>query len=119
MALAIGGTLTNAGTVIATGSNASAVTFGKYLNNYRLIVDPGAVFVGAVKGASGVLELATGSSAGSLSGIGTSITNFASLQFERFAMERIGQCRRADSDERNHRPRRRRHHRPHRLRRHQ
>ena len=80
--IGIGGTLTTAGTVIATGSNASAVTFGKYLNNYRLIVDPGAVFVGAVKGASGVLELATGSSAGSLSGIGTSITNFASLQFD-------------------------------------
>ena len=77
-----GGTLTNAGTVIATGSTASAVTFGKYANNYRLIVDPGAVFVGDVKGAGGVLELASGSSAGSLSGIGTSITNFTSLEFE-------------------------------------
>jgi Hint domain len=78
----VGGTLTTAGTVMATGSNASAVTFGKYLNNYRLIVDPGAVFVGAVNGGGGVLEFATGSGAGSLSGIGTSITNFATLQFD-------------------------------------
>ena len=78
----VGGTLTTAGTVVATGSNASAVTFGIFGNSYRLIVDPGAVFVGAVNGGGGMLELATGSGAGSLSGIGTSITNFASLQFD-------------------------------------
>ena len=114
-----GGTVTNAGTVI--GTSGDAVDFSAYGgHNYRLIVDPGAVFVGAVNGGGGVLELATGSSAGSLSGIGTSITNFASSAIRRrFAMERIRQCRRPDSHECDHRPHRRRHHRPHRLRRHQ
>ncbi len=76
-----GGTVTNAGTVI--GTNGDAVNFSAYGgNSYRLIVDPGAVFVGTVSGGGGVLELAPGSSAGTLDGFGTSITNFSTLQFD-------------------------------------
>jgi hypothetical protein len=48
----------------------------------RLIVDPGAVFTGTVTGGGGVLELASAASAGTLSGLGTTITNFGSLQFD-------------------------------------
>ena len=77
----LGGTVTNAGTVI--GTNGDAVNFSAYgAASYRLIVDPGAVFVGTVSGGAGVLELATGSSAGTLDGFGTSITNFSTLQFD-------------------------------------
>jgi hypothetical protein len=69
-------TFTNAGTVVGT-SDAFLSTGAD-----RLIVDPGAVFDGNVSGGSGALELASGSSAGTLSGFGTSITNFSSLQFD-------------------------------------
>jgi hypothetical protein len=77
----LGGTVTNAGTVI--GTSGDAVNFSAYgAGSYRLIADPGAVFGGGIKGGGGVLELAAGNGAGSLSGIGTSITNFTSLQFD-------------------------------------
>jgi hypothetical protein len=77
-----GGTVTNAGTVIGTSGDAVNFSAYKGASSYRLIADPGAVFVGGINGGAGVLELASGSSAGSLSGIGTSITNFTSLQFD-------------------------------------
>ena len=53
----------------------------------RVIVDQGAVFVGAVSGGStadgSTLELSSGSSAGTLAGFnGSSITNFGTLQFD-------------------------------------
>jgi hypothetical protein len=77
-----GSTFTNAGTVMATGTGGQAVHFNSVGAADRLVVDPGAVFVGSVYGGNGVVELASGSSTGALSGFGTSITNFSSLQFD-------------------------------------
>jgi Hint domain len=81
-----GGTVTNAG-VIAGGTGASgtadAVHFGSGAS--RLILDPGASFSGAVVGnavASDFLELASGSSAGTLSGIGTEYTGFFDISVD-------------------------------------
>ncbi len=80
-------TVINAGTIsddTSSGlSNDFAVKFGSGTN--RLIVDPGAVFIGSVyagSGGSSVLELASGSSTGTISGLGSSITNFGSLVFD-------------------------------------
>jgi hypothetical protein len=72
-------TLLNAGTII--GTLGVAVSFGS--GNDRLIVAPGAVFQGTVSGGGGIntLEL-TGSSAGYLSGLGSSVTNFGSIVFD-------------------------------------
>jgi predicted sugar kinase len=49
--------------------------------NDRLIVDPGAVFVGNVDGGAGsnTLELASAASTGTISGIGTSFVNFGTV----------------------------------------
>lgn len=71
-----GGTVTNAGTI--TGALAS-VDFNNSANN-RLIVDPGAVFNGQVIAGAGanVLELAQGSSAGSIA-FGANFTGFGSI----------------------------------------
>jgi antigen 43 len=71
-------TVVNAGTI--TGST-DAVKFAAGSTS-RLIADPGAVFTGNVNGGGGVLELASAASAGTLSGFGTSITNFSALQFD-------------------------------------
>ena len=70
------GTFDNAGTVMGN------VDFAATGGAYRLIAEPGALFEGNIYGGGGVLELASGSSAGTLSGIGSSITNFTSLQFD-------------------------------------
>ena len=72
-------TVVNAGTI--AGSGTYAVKFAAGFAN-RLIADPSAVFTGAVYGGGGVLELASAAGAGILSGFGTSITNFGSLQFD-------------------------------------
>ena len=78
------GTVINAGTIASSqGTTGVAVSF--IGGNARLIDNPGAVFVGTVNGGSGgtaVLELASGSSAGTISGLGSSITNFTSLVFD-------------------------------------
>jgi hypothetical protein len=75
----LSGTVTNAGTI--TGS--PAIVFGGTGAN-RLIVDPGAVFSGAVSGstsagAGNTLELASAASTGTLSGLGTNFTNFKTV----------------------------------------
>ena len=79
-------TVTNAGTIIGTNARYGAVDFYAASGTSRLIVDPGAVFSGKIisrSGSTNVVELASGSSAGTLSGFdGNSITNFASLQFD-------------------------------------
>jgi len=75
------GTIINGGTIDA-GSSLSVAVQLAYGGSSSLIVDPGAAFYGQVAGGNGVIELAAGG-AGTLSGFdGTSITNFASLQFE-------------------------------------
>jgi hypothetical protein len=105
------GTVTNAGTIGMTGtafpvapppvpaaylahpmpplSSASrpAIDFESSGTN-RLIVDPGAVFRGAAEanaGASNTLELASASSAGTLTGIGSQFVNFGSIAFDQGA----------------------------------
>jgi hypothetical protein len=71
-----GGTVTNAGTISGVGGTALYLGgFGKNL----LMLDPGAVFLGNVTGggnASNVLELASASSTGTLSGLGTNYIDF-------------------------------------------
>jgi len=76
-----GGTLTAAGGVIASATDAVFFYYG-YVN--RLIVDPGATFIGTVDGgntigatAASTLELASGASAGTLSGVATQFIDFA------------------------------------------
>ncbi len=69
-----GGTIVSAG-----GSVGTAVSFGA--TDDRLILNPGAVFVGKVDGGGGsnTLELAPGAGVGTVAGIGVSIVNFAAL----------------------------------------
>ena len=80
------GTVTNAGTIIGTDTRYGAILFHSSTGSSRLIVDPGAVFTGEIisrANSSNVIELASGSSAGTLSGFdGSGITNFAGLQFD-------------------------------------
>ena len=76
------GTVLNAGPITGTNAGFGAVSFGAYTYYNRLIVDPGARFNGNVSGGGGVLELAQGGAAGTLTGLGTSITNFTTLQFD-------------------------------------
>ncbi|MEA2727056.1 MAG: hypothetical protein QOF70_1531 [Acetobacteraceae bacterium] len=70
------------------GGSAGVLRFDAGYAN-RLVVDPDAVFVGAVDGgdtigasAVSTLELASGTSAGVLSGIGTQFINFGSIAFD-------------------------------------
>ncbi len=76
-----GGSVTNAGTIIGTGGPAVQFKTGGG-SDYRLIVDPDAVFIGAIIGGGGIIELASGSSIGTLYGFGSTITNFSTLQFD-------------------------------------
>ncbi len=77
------GTVTNAGIIGGTGKY--AVRFGAGFAN-RMIIVPGATFIGNVNGANksasaavSTLELAVGATAGTFSGLGTQFTNFGSM----------------------------------------
>ena len=82
--LSANGTLTNAGTIV--GNNGTAVAFaGTGLN--LLVLDPGYKFSGIVIGGTSnstanTLELASATSAGTLSGLGTEFINFGSIVFD-------------------------------------
>jgi Hint domain len=97
------GSGTNIGAYVANGGtliNAGSITGGAYAvqlkprhptdsGTARLVVDSGAIFNGAVSGGStigypfvGVLELASSSSDGTLSGLGTQFINFASIAID-------------------------------------
>lgn len=81
-----GSTLTNAGTII--GGSGVAVYFGGYGGQYAgnlLVLDPGAVFSGAVSASASAannIELASAGSSGTLSGLGSSFTNFGSISVD-------------------------------------
>jgi hypothetical protein len=74
-----GGTVLNAGTIVG---DSEALQFAGS-DTDRLIVDPGAVFTGTAQGGTGssTLELAAGTAGatGTLSGFGTSFTNFGTI----------------------------------------
>ena len=71
-----------AATVANAGSIGGGITFaGNYTD--RVVVDPGAVFAGEVNGGNNSeLELAAGTTSGSLTGIGTQFTNFGPIVFD-------------------------------------
>jgi hypothetical protein len=74
--LANNATVTNAGTI---EGGIDAIYFQR---SGRLIVDPGATFLGTVSGTQlggNAMELAAGTISGTLSGLGTSFTNFYSV----------------------------------------
>lgn len=70
-------TITNAGTISA-GSGGYAVHFLGGGASNLLIADPGAVFVGTIAGGTGNLELASGTSTGTIAGF----SNFGTLTFD-------------------------------------
>jgi hypothetical protein len=72
--------LFSAGTITNAGVLSGLVQFSASTSN-RLIVDPGATVNALITGGAGVVELASGGP-GTLSGFGTSITNFGTLQFD-------------------------------------
>jgi hypothetical protein len=75
--LTVTGTLANFGAV--SGGPATEVAFGS--GNDRLILGPTATFGGTVAGGgiNNTIELAAGSSAGALTGLGTAFTNFGTV----------------------------------------
>ncbi len=75
------GVVLNAGTINGDGS--AAVTFGGNYAN-RVVVDPGAVFVGGVDGggALSTLELASGTSVGMITNLVGQFTNFGTIAFD-------------------------------------
>ena len=84
------GTVINAGTIASTaGTSGTALRFGQ--GEERLIIDPGAAFIGNVIGGyqssgsmsfSTSLELRTGTSSGTLSGLGTQFSHFGTILFD-------------------------------------
>jgi hypothetical protein len=79
-------TLTNYGTIQGTGGQ--AVTF--LVAQDRLIEEGSGTLLGSVAGGGGTLELGAGAGAGTIDGIGTSITNFAALDFDTSARWTVG-----------------------------
>lgn len=80
--LSNGGTIVNSGTI---AGRYAAVHFQGGYNN-RLVDDPGAVFIGNVfadaTGFTDTLELASGSSSGTITGIGSSFTGFTTIAID-------------------------------------
>jgi len=90
------GTVANAGTIAATGTNAAAVLFAPSYANL-LVVDPGSDFIGQVDGGNtagsaivSTLKLASAASSGTLSGLGSQFVNFGSIEFDPGAKWTIG-----------------------------
>ena len=79
-----GGTIINAGTIDATAATGKAVLFTGAAND--LVVEAGAVFIGAVTGAGAgsVLELGSEpvATTGTFSGIGAQVTGFGTITFD-------------------------------------
>ena len=81
-------TLLNAGTIAGSGAAGYAVTLATGFTD-RLIVDPGAVFIGTVSGGNAIgggaistLELASGASGGTLTGLGNKYVDFAQITID-------------------------------------
>ena len=79
-----GGTVDNAGTIIAAAGHRAVMLEPGFAN--RLVVTPGATFVGSVDGGNTVtgayasaLELAAGTRSGTLTGLGSQYSNFAQI----------------------------------------
>jgi hypothetical protein len=78
------GTVTNAATITAGSAAGSAILLAHSYTN-RVVADPGAVFVGIVDGGTpslSTLELASGTSTGTVSGFGSQYVNFGTLTFD-------------------------------------
>jgi len=76
-------TVTNAGTITAGSASGTAVILDSGYTN-RVIVDPGAVFIGTVNGGTpsqATLELASGASTGTITNL-ASFSNFGTLTFD-------------------------------------
>jgi Hint domain len=87
------GTVTNAGSISASSN---AVVFAGGHVGDRLIVDPGAAFTGVVNGGNklgatvaSTLELASGASVGTLSGIGSQFVDFGSIGLDASASWKV------------------------------
>lgn len=75
-------TITNAGTI--SGGNGLAVSLHGKSN--RLVVDPGAVFLGSIVAVgTSALELAVGSGTGTIAGIGPTFQNFGTIVVDKAA----------------------------------
>lgn len=79
-----GGTVDNAGTIIAAAGHSAAILQPGFAN--LLVVRPGAAFAGVVDGGNtvgaaytSVLELATGAASGTLAGLGSQYRDFARI----------------------------------------
>jgi fibronectin-binding autotransporter adhesin len=73
-----GNTVVNAGTIVGYGGG--AVFLGP--SGDLLVVDPGAVFIGAVYAGGSTIELSAGGYTGSLSGLGTNFAGFATVRVD-------------------------------------
>jgi hypothetical protein len=80
------GTVTNAGTIESSlGAGGTAIKFGEF--NDVFVDDPGGVLIGGVTADNSghytdLLQLASGSNAGTLSGIGETIIGFSTIAFD-------------------------------------
>jgi hypothetical protein len=84
------GTVENAGTII--GGGGVSVYLGESVTN-RLIIDAGAKFTGiveAVATAANTIELTTGASVGTISGLGTQYTGFQTVAIDTNAAWNVG-----------------------------